>query len=167
MAFGNSTMTYDQLGSLAANLLHKAFIETTRTVSKGLFRRLEGGETVGVTRLEFEGDETVQLNMTLDISQYRGDLNYSRFRDSIVAILQDLIEILKEEGALRTYQERGPDQQGTNKVLIGARGPTVHGSDINVLMCTMTPSLREPLILMDLMYMDADQFIAPSSRGES
>ena len=87
MAFGNSTMTYDQLGSLAANLLHKAFIETTRTVSKGLFRRLEQGETVGVTRLEFEGDETVQLNMTLDISQYRGDLNYSRFRDSIVAIL--------------------------------------------------------------------------------
>ena len=71
MAFGNSTMTYDQLGSLAANLLHKAFIETTRTVSKGLFRRLEEGETVGVTRLEFEGDETVQLNMTLDVSQYR------------------------------------------------------------------------------------------------
>ena len=41
MALGNSTMTYDQLGNLAANLLHKAFIETTRTVSKGLFRRLE------------------------------------------------------------------------------------------------------------------------------
>jgi len=167
MALGNSTMTYDQLGNLAANLLHKAFIETTRTVSKGLFRRLEEGETVGVTRLEFEGDETVQLNMTLDISQYRGDLNYSRFRDSIVAILQDLVEIMKEERALRTYQEQGPDQQATNKVLIGARGPTVHGDDINVLMCTMTPSMSEPLILMGLMYMDADQFIAPSKRGES
>ena len=98
MALGNSTMTYDQLGSLAANLLHKAFIETTRTVSKGLYRRLEEGETVGVTRLEFEGDETVQLNMTLDTSQYRGDLNYSRFRDSIVAILQDLVENLSGEG---------------------------------------------------------------------
>lgn len=167
MALGNSTMTYDQLGSLAANLLHKAFIETTRTVSKGLYRRLEEGETVGVTRLEFEGDETVQLNMTLDTSQYRGDLNYSRFRDSIVAILQDLVEILKEEGALRTFQEKGPDQQATNKLLIGARGPTVNGNDINVIMCTMTPSLNEPLILMELMYMDADQFIAPSKRGES
>ncbi len=167
MALGNSTMTYDQLGSLAANLLHKAFIETTRTVSKGLYRRLEEGETVGVTRLEFEGDETVQLNMSLDTSQYHGDLNYSRFRDSIVAILQNLVEILKEEGALRTFQEKGPDQQATNKLLIGARGPTVHGNDINVIMCTMTPSLNEPLILMELMYMNADQFIAPSKRGES
>ena len=44
MALGNSTMTYDQLGQLTAHLLHKAFIETTRTVSKGVFRRLVDGE---------------------------------------------------------------------------------------------------------------------------
>ncbi len=167
MALGNTTMTYDQLGNLAANLLHKAFIESKRTVSKGLFRRLEVGETVSVTRLEFEGDETVQLNMNLDTSQYRGELNYSKFRDSIVALLQDLIEIMKEEGALKTYQEQSASQQGTGKVLIGARGATVHANDLNVLMCTMAPSPNEPLILAGLMYMDADQFMRPSEDAES
>ena len=80
MALGNSTMTYDQLGQLTAHLLHKAFIETTRTVSKGVYRRLVDGETVPITQLEFERDETVQLNMKLHMSEYQGDINYSRFQ---------------------------------------------------------------------------------------
>ena len=103
MALGNSTMTYDQLGQLTAHLLHKAFIETTRTVSKGVFRRLVDGEVVPITQLEFEGDETVQLNMKLHMSAYRGDINYTRFRDGVVALLQELLTALSKEGALKTF----------------------------------------------------------------
>ena len=69
MPTGNSTLTNDQLGRLAVNLLHKAFIEATRTVSKRLFRQLEGGDEVAVTQLELDDKQTVQLLMKLDTSE--------------------------------------------------------------------------------------------------
>ena len=166
MALGNSTMTYDQLGQLTAHMLHKAFIETTRTVSKGVYRRLVDGETVPITQLEFERDETVQLNMKLHMSEYQGDINYSRFRDGVVALLQELITALSKEGAMKTFQANTGEGESTNTRLMGASGPTQHGEDINVLMVAMTPSDREPLVLLELMYMDPRQFVAPN-RGES
>ena len=166
MALGNSTMTYDQLGQLTAHLLHKAFIETTRTVSKGVFRRLVDGEVVPITQLEFEGDETVQLNMKLHMSAYRGDINYTRFRDGVVALLQELMTALSKEGALKTFTANDADGVATNTRLLGASGPTQHGEDINVLMVAMTPSQSEPKIVVELMYMDPDQFVS-AERGES
>ena len=160
MALGNSTMTYDQLGGLAANLLHKAFIESTRTLSKQLFRRLNDGETLPVTKLELEDDQSLQLMMRLDCGEYRGELNYSKFRDSIVAILQALVEALKSENPLQTFQEKDAAGEPTHKVLLGTTGPTQHGDDINVLMCALTPSPTEPRVLVELLYMNPDQFVA-------
>jgi len=150
MALGNSTMTYDQLGQLTAHLLNKAFFETTRTVSKGVFRRLVDGEVVPITQLEFEGDETVQLNMKLHMSAYRGDINYTRFRDGLVALLKELLTALSKEGALKTFTAND-----ANGVATDTR-----------LMVAMTPSKSEPKIVVELMYMDPDQF-ASDKRGES
>ena len=166
MALGNSTMTYDQLGQLKAHLLNKAFIETTRTVSKGVFRRLVGGEVVPITQLEFEGDETAQLNMKLHVSAYRGDINYTRFRDGVVALLKELITALSKEGTLKTFAANDAEGVATATRLLGVSGPTQHGEDINVLMVALTPSKSEPLILVELMYMDPDQFVS-DKRGES
>ena len=167
MALGNSTMTYDQLGRLSAHLLHKAFIETTRTVSKGVFRRLVDGEVVPMTQLEFEGDETAQLNMKLHLAAYRGDINYTRFRDGVVALLQELLKALDDkEGTLKTFAANDADGVATSTRLLGVSGPTQHGDDINVLMVALTPSQSEPKILVELMYMDPDQFVS-AKRGES
>ena len=166
MALGNSTMTYDQLGRLTAHLLHKAFIETTRTVSKGVFRRLVDGEVVPMTQLEFEGDETAQLNMKLNMTAYRGDINYTRFRDGVVALLQELLKALDKEGTLKTLAANDADGVATSTRLLGVSGPTQHGEDINVLMVALTPSQSEPKILVELMYMDPGQFVS-AKRGES
>ncbi len=166
MALRNSTMTYDQLGNLTAHLLHKAFIEATRTVSKGVFRRLVDGEVVPITQLEFEGDESSQLNMRLHLTAYRGDINYTRFRDGVVALLQELLTALSEEGTLKTLTANDSNGVATNTRLLGVSGPTQHGKDVNVLMVALTPSQSEPKILVELMYMDPDQFVS-AKRGES
>ena len=166
MALRNSTMTYDQLGNLTAHLLHKAFIEATRTVSKGVFRRLVDGEVVPVTQLEFEGNESAQLNMRLHLAAYRGDINYTRFRDGVVALLQELLKVLSKEGTLKTLTANDPTGLATNTRLLGVSGPTQHGEDVNVLMVAITPSQSEPKILVELMYMDPDQFVSAKG-GES
>lgn len=167
MALGNSTMTNDQLGQLTAHLLNKAFIETTRTVSKSIYRRLVDGELVHVTQLEFEGDEKVQLDVKFNHAEYQGDLNYSKFRDSIMALLQELLTALSREGALKIFEARDSDGNPTHTRLMGASGPTQHEAEINVLMVSMTPSAREPLIVMELLYMDPNQFAGAANRGES
>ena len=167
MALGNSTMTNDQLGQLTAHLLNKAFIETTRTVSKSIYRRLVDGELVHVTQLEFEGDEKVQLDVKLNYAEYQGDLNYSKFRDSIMALLQELLTALSREGALKLFEGRDGDGNPTHTRLMGASGPTQHEAEINVLMVSMTPSASEPLIVMELLYMDPNQFAGAANRGES
>ena len=166
MALRNSTMTYDQLGNLTAHLLHKAFIEATRTVSKGVFRRLVDGEVVPITQLEFEGNESAQLNMRLHLAAYRGDINYTRFRDGVVALLQELLTALNKEGSLKTLTANDANGVATNTRLLGVSGPTRHGEDVNVLMVAVTPSESEPKILVELMYMDPDQFVS-AKRGES
>ena len=71
-----------------------------------------------------------------------------------------------KEGAMKTFQANTGEGESTNTRLMGASGPTQHGEDINVLMVAMTPSDREPLVLLELMYMDPRQFVAPN-RGES
>ena len=166
MALGNSTLTYDQLGKLAAHLLHKTFIEATRTVSKGVYRRLLAGEVVPITELKLEDDQSVQLNMKLHTSAYRGDINFSRFRESIVALLQELLAALRTEGELKSFQATDAAGVAMTTRLLAASGPTQQGADVNVLMVAMTPSDSEPRVVAELMYMDPDQFIT-SSRGES
>ena len=51
--------------------------------------------------------------------------------------------------------------------LMGASGPTQHETEINVLMVSMTPSASEPLIVMELLYMNPNQFTGAANRGES
>ena len=166
MALSNSTMTYDQLGNLTAHLLHKAFIEATRTVSKGVFRRLVDGEVVPITQLEFGSNETAQLNMKLHLAAYRGDINYTRFRNGVVALQQELLTALSKEGTLKALTASDANGVATNTRLLGASGLTQHGEDVNVLMVALTPSQSEPEILVELMYMDSDQFVS-AKRGES
>jgi hypothetical protein len=100
------------------------------------------------------------------MSDYRGDINYTRFRDGVVALLKELLTALSKEGALKTFTANDADGFATNTRLLGASGPTQHGEDINVLMVAMTPSQNEPKIVVELMYMDPDQFVS-ASRGES
>ena len=167
MPTGNSTLTNDQLGRLAVNLLHKAFIEATRTVSKRLFRQLETGDEVAVTQLELDDKQTVQLLMKLDASEYRGDLNFSAFRDSVAALLTELVTTLQEEGALRTLQATEADAPVGETHLLAAMGPTQHGADINVLMVSLSPSQVQPAITVSLLYMNPDQFRSSETLGES
>ena len=67
---------------------------------------------------------------------------------------------------MKTFTANDADGVATNTRLLGASGPTQHGEDINVLMVAMTPSQSEPKIVVELMYMDPDQFVS-AKRGDS
>ena len=84
-----------------------------------------------------------------------------------MALLQELLTALSREGALKIFEARDSDGRPNHTRLMGASGPTQHETEINVLMVSMTPSASEPLIVMELLYMNPNQFTGAANRGES
>ena len=97
MAANEHTLTEEQLATISANILHQTLVEVSRTVGKRLFRELESGTRIAVTQLRMEDGSEVRMDLKLDCSEFRGALNFSLFRDSVLALLSRLSDTLRDE----------------------------------------------------------------------
>ena len=160
MAADEKTLTDEQFATISVNVLHQTLIEVSRTVGKRVFRELEAGTRVAMTQLRMEDGGQVRLDLTLDHTEFRGALNFSLFRDSVLALLAKMIETLKDEDtplrALRMMDEGG--QATSERRLFGVPGVIVVDGVPNMLMMGVTPSPSEPVVLIELMYIDPEQF---------
>src|SRR6056300_248354 len=110
MAEANKTLTEEQFATVCCNILHKALIETPRTTSKRVFREIEAGTRVMLTRLKMEDDSMTRIDLTLSTDAFRGTLNYSTFRDALQILLsrfRDHLTAEKPLPALRALDEAG------------------------------------------------------------
>ena len=168
MAANEHTLTEEQLATISANILHQTLIEVSRTVGKRLFRELESGTRIAVTKLRMEDESEVRMDLKLDCSEFRGALNFSLFRDSVLALLSRLSDTLRDEDTalpvLRMMDESG--QSTSERRLFGVPGVIALDGVPNMLMMGATPSPSEPVILIELMYIDPEQF-AQSSKTEA
>ena len=160
MAANEHTLTEEQLATISANILHQGLIEVSRTVGKRLFRELESGTRIAVTQLRMEDGSEVRMDLKLDCSEFRGALNFSLFRDSVLALLSRLSDTLRDEESalpvMRLMDESG--QSTSERRLFGVPGVIALDGVPNMLMMGATPSPSEPVILIELMYIDPEQF---------
>ena len=138
-------------------------------MGKRIFRELEAGTRVALTQLRMEDDGQVRLDLTLDHTEFRGTLNFSLFRDSVLALLAKMTKTLKDEDtplpALRIMDESG--QATSERRLFGVPGLVVAEGVPNVLMMGATPSASEPVVLIELMYIDPEQFAQSDASAAS
>ena len=77
---------------------------------KADFRELESGARIA-PQLRMEDESLVRLDLSLDHSEFRSALNFSLFRDSVLALLSGLGNILRDESAslsvMRMLDESG------------------------------------------------------------
>ena len=160
MAANEHTLTEEQLATISVNILHQTLIEVSRTVGKRLFRELESGTRIAVTQLRMEDGSEVRMDLKLDCSEFRGALNFSLFRDSVLALLSRLSDTLRDEESalpvMRLMDEAG--QSTSERRLFGVPGVIALDGVPNMLMMGATPSPSEPIILIELMYIDPEQF---------
>ena len=108
------------------------------------------------------------MDLKLDCSEFRGALNFSLFRDSVLALLSRLSDTLRDEDTalpvMRMMDESG--QSTSERRLFGVPGVIALDGVPNMLMMGATPSPSEPVILIELMYIDPEQF-AQSSETEA
>ena len=159
----------EQFATIAVNLLHRGLIEAGRTTAKRVFRELDEGRTVTLTKLKMEDGGVVRMDLTLDATAFDGDLNFSMFRDGVLSLISQLSEPLragKPVAVLHPIDEAGNPENDTNRVF-AAGGITVSEGKANVLMLGVRPDAQQPIVTLQLLYVDAAQFQSDSVASTS
>ena len=152
--------------TIAVNLLNTAFLESTRTEAKKLFRQLLEGQVAPITHLEMEDKSVVRVDLALNRQCYPGNLSFSSFRTSLTLLLANAAETLKSPQELRTFRN---EQDPKNSVLFGVTAVVIDGDVTSVLALGAETGRGGPNILLQLSYLDPAQFQAEagSETGEA
>ena len=126
-------------------------------------RRL-GLETVAVysdvdttaRHVEMADKATVRFDLGLDHSEYEGSLNFGAFRASLTALLGKLASAIKAKEEIVTFGAEGDAEN----VIYGVTGVTVERNVPSVMVLSSHTGGKEPAILLRLMYLDYQQFLA-------
>ncbi|MGD2008422.1 MAG: hypothetical protein PVJ95_09125 [Cellvibrionales bacterium] len=161
----------NQLATIAANLLNQGILEADRTTAKRIFRELEVGRKVTLTHLRMEDGGTTRMDLALDARSFNGNLNFSAWRDGVLALVARISDDLRTGKALPVFRpldtEEGlpESEQGLN--LIGSIGGTNHDGIVNAIMLGLSPDPEKPVVTFSLVYVDPDQFSPEASASST
>ncbi|MFK7976861.1 MAG: hypothetical protein AB8C02_12040 [Halioglobus sp.] len=144
----------DKFLILAANLLHKALVEPSRTSSKRLYRELEKGQAVPLASVEMEDKSQARFTLALEHSEFCGRLNFGAFQASVKTLLSNIVKNVKEKQDLRVFNA----QEETGAMIFGITGVTMEAEQANVMVLAAQPSPDAQMTTLQLMYLDPTQF---------
>ena len=145
--------------TVASNILYKSLIEASRTEAKKLFNTVCQGKRIALLTVRMEDGSDLRFDLSLDSSEFRGNLNFGAFRASVMQLLAAMGETLQAEKEVQVFTE-----ENDGSVLFGLPGVSREGDQINVLM--LSANMRAAgTVLLKLMYMDPQQFSAAQQTG--
>ncbi|MEQ8515529.1 MAG: hypothetical protein RIC38_07990 [Chromatocurvus sp.] len=144
----------DKFLTLSVNLLNKVFLEASRTDAKNLYREISEGAPVALTRVQMEDKSEVRFDLRLDHSEFRGRLNYGSFRASLTTLIANIVEALRDRKPVKVFHA----DHDRNIVIFGITAPTVEDNEANVMVLGADASEGQPSVMLQLMYLDPDQF---------
>lgn len=147
-------MPHEQFLLVATNLLHKALVEVGRTQAKQVYRQLEEGVVVPLSRVRMEDQSLATFLVSLDHSEFRGNLNYGAFRASLTALLANISSAIQQEKEFRVFSDQGDGQS----MIFGITALTVEQGAPNVLVLSAGPAAQPGATELRLMYLDPNQF---------
>jgi hypothetical protein len=150
----NQSISQEQFLTLSVNLLNKAFLEATRTKAKNLYREISEGALVPLTRVQMEDGSLVRFDLRLDQSEFRGRLNYGSFRASLTTLIANLVEALRNKKSIKVFHAEHERQV----MIFGVTAPTVEEGRANVMVLGADISEGQPSVMLQLMYLDPEQF---------
>jgi hypothetical protein len=161
----------NQLATIAANLLNDGILEADRTTAKRIFRELEASRRVTLTNLKMEDGGTVRMDLTMDAGAFNGSLNFSAWRDGVLALVARLSDDLRLGKPLPVFKPLDTEEQtldgGGDLNLIGSVGGTNHDGMVNAIMLGLAPDPERPIVTFSLVYVDPDQFLSSDAASAS
>lgn len=153
----------DKFLTLSVNLLNKVFLEASRTDAKNLYREISEGAPVALTRVQMEDKSEVRFDLRLDHSEFRGRLNYGSFRASLTTLIANIVEALRDKKPVKVFHA----EHDRNVMIFGITAPTIEDSKANVMVLGADASEGQPSVMLQLMYLDPDQFTPLEEAGNS
>jgi hypothetical protein len=144
---------------IAANLLHRAFVDCTRTEAKNTYREIAEGRPVHLTTVRMEDGSTSRFGLRMDYSEYRGRLNYGAFRASLSALISNIGQALEDKREVNVFSA----QDNPHTLLFGVTAVTLENDTPNVMVLGAELGGSRGEAMLNLMYLDPSQFMAPES----
>ena len=149
-------LSNNEVAAVMGNLLKLAFFENTRTNAKRSYRELEDGKKLRLPALTVAEDSRVEVTLTMDMSERRGKLAFSSFKQHLAAVLERMaIEMQDNDVPMLASDD------GMQRVI---NLPIAHktGGHINVLALGF--HLQQAELEINLLFLDPAQF---ASQGAS
>ena len=99
----SQNMPTDKFLTMAANMLNKAFLESPRTQAKSAYKAIADGASVPITNVKMEDGSMVRFDVALDHTEFRGTLNYGAFRASVMLLISNLAEALRNDKQVTVF----------------------------------------------------------------
>ncbi|MCB1687762.1 MAG: hypothetical protein KDI33_04725 [Halioglobus sp.] len=157
------SLPQDKFLLVAVNLLHKAFIEATRTEAKALYQKIAGEEVVNLTRVELVDKSIARFQLSLSHSEFIGRLNFGAFRASVTALIANIAQALREERELRVFNALNEG----SAMIFGITAVTVEDNQRNVMVLAVDSSEAGEATVLQLMYLDPSQFAGGATPAKS
>ncbi|MCB1705956.1 MAG: hypothetical protein KDI17_13910 [Halioglobus sp.] len=161
------SMPQDKFLLVAFNLLHRAFIEPTRTQAKALYQQVAAGTAVNLTKVQLEDKSTAAFQLSLSHSEFKGRINFGAFRASVKALVANIAQALREERELKVFSAL----HGGSAMIFGITAVTLEDGQHNVMVLAVDAREDEATTVLQLMYLDPSQFTeaatAPRTEGVS
>jgi hypothetical protein len=148
----------DKFLLLAADLLHKAFVESSRAQAKRVYKELVAGGGVNLTTPQLPDTSRGAFRLSLAHSEFRGSLSFGAFRASVTELIGNIARALREERKLKVFNALN----GGSAMIFGVTALTLEQGERNVMVLAADTSEEGEAMLLQLMYLDAAQFAAPS-----
>lgn len=150
--YRTQSMSSEKLLTIAANVLHKAFYDSTRLEAKRRYQFLNDGRTLFLIKLTVEDGSELDVNLSLDRSELRGKLNFSVFKQLVGRLLATYAQLLNEKQPLNTFSD---EQQQRWVYLIPAAFQSSEALNMMVLAANMS---QPGALTLELMFIDPEQF---------
>lgn len=144
---------------MAANLLHREFVEAPRTEAKNTYREIAEGRPVHLTTVQMEDGSTSRFGLRLDHSEFRGKLNYGAFRASLASLVGNIGQALKDEREVNVFNA----QDNPDTMLFGVTAVTLDDDVPNVMVLGAELASGSGETVLSLMYLDPAQFMAENA----
>lgn len=150
--YRSQNISQEKLLAMAANLLHKAFFDSSRLLAKRRYQSLENGATVFLATVKMEDGSELQVNVSLDSIELRDKLNFSAFRQLIGQLLAAYAQTFKDKQPLPTFSSA--DNRRWSYLI-----PALHQGAERSNMLILGLDVRKPgAMTLELMFIDPAQF---------
>lgn len=145
------TINIPEVVNLACNVLHGGFIAKGDEHGKKLFKQLKEEDALPAGTMTVGDALTIQLNVSLDRKEFRGQFGFPVFKAILQAMLQNIGQ------AISARQDLNFLTSDNGNILVHKPGVIEKAGEYNVMVLVLIPTQNKEMNLC-LTFLDPDQY---------